>query len=555
MRLHSRLLQPGWKVAALGLSVLVIAALFGWSVGGAGPSEKALASTTASTPATTTLAGSGYWLVGADGGVFDFGDAQFHGSGESLHLRAPIVGIAATPDGGGYWLVASDGGVFSYGDAAFHGSTGGLRLNKPIVGLAATPDGGGYWLVASDGGVFSYGDAAFHGSTGGLRLNKPIVGLAATPDGGGYWLVASDGGVFSYGDAAFHGSTGGLRLNKPIVGLAATPDGGGYWLVASDGGVFSYGDAAFHGSTGGLRLNKPIVGLAATPDGGGYWLVASDGGVFTYGDAAFQGSTGGLRLNGPVVAVAGDSARSAPVGAAAGNSAASGFCTNPSFSSSNPEATDNTDAAGGVLNWWVNNDAWNQDHDGPQTINVCNQSSWYAVSNQPNVQGMVETYPDTEYDVGGRNGHTTKTISAFHSITSTFAESNPTDANWDAAYDIWLNNWSKEIMIWNQWNGGQSFWPSQANGSGGFALTLDGVPYHFFDNGGELMFFRDTQTASGSVDILAALNWLVAHPNVDSADTAVTASDVPTQLEYGTEVAATNGPETFNVTGLTFSLS
>ena len=315
MRPRSGSLRVAEKVAALGLSVLVIAALLIWSVGGAGPPTAALASTAT----TTTGAGSGYWLAGADGGVFNFGVAQFDGSGGSLHLRAPIVGMATTPGGGGYWLVASDGGVFTFGDAVFHGSTGGLRLNKPIVGMAATPDGGGYWLVASDGGVFTYGDAVFHGSTGGLRLNKPIVGMAATRDGGGYWLVASDGGVFTYGDAVFHGSTGGLRLNKPIVGMAATPDGGGYWLVASDGGVFTYGDAVFHGSTGGLRLNKPIVGMAATP-GDGYWLVASDGGVFTFGDAMFRGSTGSLSLNAPVVAAAGDQAGLAPAMAPADGS-------------------------------------------------------------------------------------------------------------------------------------------------------------------------------------------------------------------------------------------
>ncbi len=64
------------------------------------------------------------------------------------------MGIAGTPHGGGYWLVASDGGVFSYGDAQFHGSLGGMDLNAPIVGIAATPDGGGYWMVGSDGGVF-----------------------------------------------------------------------------------------------------------------------------------------------------------------------------------------------------------------------------------------------------------------------------------------------------------------------------------------------------------------------------------------------------------------
>ena len=68
--------------------------------------------------------------------------------------------------GDGYWLVGADGGVFNGGGAVFHGGTGGARLHRPIVGIAPTPDGGGYWLVASDGGVFTFGDARFFGSTG-----------------------------------------------------------------------------------------------------------------------------------------------------------------------------------------------------------------------------------------------------------------------------------------------------------------------------------------------------------------------------------------------------
>ena len=191
--------------------------------------------------------------------------------------------------GGGYWLVAADGGVFSFGDAGFHGSAGGQALNEPVVGMAVTPDGGGYWLAAGDGGVFAYGDAAFYGSAGSVMLNKPVVGIAATPTGKGYWMVAADGGIFNYGDAGFYGSAGGMALNKPIVGMAPTQTGKGYWLVASDGGIFSYGDAVFHGSAGGMTLNQPMVGMSATADGGGYWMVASDGGVFTYGDAAYLG--------------------------------------------------------------------------------------------------------------------------------------------------------------------------------------------------------------------------------------------------------------------------
>ena len=83
-----------------------------------------------------------------------YGDARFAGStGAHARLNAPVVGMAATPDGGGYWLVAADGGIFNYGDAAFSGSAGSLPLAAPIVGMAAGP-GGGYWLVARDGGVF-----------------------------------------------------------------------------------------------------------------------------------------------------------------------------------------------------------------------------------------------------------------------------------------------------------------------------------------------------------------------------------------------------------------
>jgi hypothetical protein len=245
--------------------------------------------------------GAGYWSAAADGGVFAFGAADFHGSMGGTRLNRPVVGMAPTPSGKGYWLVASDGGVFAFGDARFFGSTGAITLNRPIVGMQSTPSGKGYWLVASDGGVFAFGDAAFYGSTGALRLNSPVVGMAATPSGKGYWMVAADGGVFAFGDASFRGSTGAIRLNRPVVGMAPTVSGRGYQLVASDGGVFAFGDAQFFGSTGGIRLNSPVVGAQATPSGRGYWMVAADGGIFAFGDASFVGSTGAIRLNSPVV--------------------------------------------------------------------------------------------------------------------------------------------------------------------------------------------------------------------------------------------------------------
>ena len=50
-------------------------------------------------------------------------------------LDQPIVGMAATENGDGYWLVAADGGIFNYGDAGFSGSTG-ASAQQPVVGMA-----------------------------------------------------------------------------------------------------------------------------------------------------------------------------------------------------------------------------------------------------------------------------------------------------------------------------------------------------------------------------------------------------------------------------------
>ena len=49
--------------------------------------------TTTTTTSATSSPVAGYWLAGADGGVFSFGDAGFYGSMGDQHLNAPIVGI------------------------------------------------------------------------------------------------------------------------------------------------------------------------------------------------------------------------------------------------------------------------------------------------------------------------------------------------------------------------------------------------------------------------------------------------------------------------------
>ncbi len=250
---------------------------------GSGPPSPESASFVPSAP-ITVAARSGYWMLGADGKVFAFGDATHYGN-----AGGPVVAFAARKDGSGYWVVDAAGTVHPFGTAAGHGGRPALRPGEQVRTISATPSGNGYWLFTNNGRVFAYGDAHWHGDMAAVRLEGPIVASVATSTGLGYYLVGSDGGVFAFGDARFHGSVGGERLNRAIVGISPTPDGRGYWLVASDGGVFAF-DAPFRGSMGGIPLNKPVTGLVAF--GNGYLMVASDGGVFDLSDKPFVGSLG-----------------------------------------------------------------------------------------------------------------------------------------------------------------------------------------------------------------------------------------------------------------------
>jgi len=263
-----------------------------------GASTNASGSTT--TPPASDKATTGYYQVGADGGVYAFGDAYFYGSlpERGITPAAPIVGITTTPDHKGYWLIGADGGVFAFGDAWNYGSLPerAITPSSPIVGLVRTVDGEGYWLVGADGGVYAFGDALYWGSLpeGGITPAQSIVAMISTPTDLGYWLVGADGGVYAFGDAYFYGSLPerDITPTAPIVGVARSAQGKGYWLLSADGGVYSFGNAPFRGSLSerGIAPYGPAVGFAGTDNREGYWLASADGGVYAFGDAYFQGS-------------------------------------------------------------------------------------------------------------------------------------------------------------------------------------------------------------------------------------------------------------------------
>jgi len=180
------------------------------------------------TALAATPSGQGLWGFTDHGRLVVLGDAQRHVTGGvsdllSFALNAPIIASVVTPDGGGYYMLGADGGVFVFGNAVYQGSLPGLGVvpNEPAVGLVPDPDGLGYWIVAGDGGVFGFG-AEYQGSLppvlGVTPLNEPIVGMVSYGDG--YLQVAADGGVFNFSTSPFLGSLGATPPDTPIVAIA-----------------------------------------------------------------------------------------------------------------------------------------------------------------------------------------------------------------------------------------------------------------------------------------------------------------------------------------------
>jgi hypothetical protein len=102
-----------------------------------------------------TLGKVGYWMLGADARVYNFGSA-FPGG-----RAAAAAAVAITPkrDGSGYWIVDAAGHVFTAGTAQQFGGAPRLGIQEVVTTISATPTGAGYWLFTNRGRVVAYGDA------------------------------------------------------------------------------------------------------------------------------------------------------------------------------------------------------------------------------------------------------------------------------------------------------------------------------------------------------------------------------------------------------------
>jgi hypothetical protein len=216
-------------------------------------------------------------------------------------------------------------------------------------------------------------------------------------------------------------------------------------------------------------------------------------------------------------------------------------CT-PVWSSSAPMGTWTVDP------YAARNNMWSGDA-GPQTISACSWHQWSVVSNQPGTgtDDGVKTYPDTQRIVN-------LPLSSLTSLPSTFDVTTPAGGGvvpangkqWDAAYDLWLDNYGTEVMVWNNWTMHWQYWWNTYHG---IQVSIDGVAYHAYRNsdGNGLWFVRDQVTNKGSVDLGHVLAWAVAHGWLRS-------SQAVNDIEYGFEVAYTGTPTTFTLNDYTLSV-
>jgi hypothetical protein len=179
----------------------------------------------------------------------------------------------------------------------------------------------------------------------------------------------------------------------------------------------------------------------------------------------------------------------------------------------------------------IYNNEWNTSAAGPQTIWADSFHHWGVTTDQA-LTTAVKTYPCVQ------KNYPNIPYSELTYLRSGFTQSMPFAPYLDAeaAYDLWLNNYKIEVMMWVD-NHGQT--PA---GSVIAHVNIYGENFAVYQRGSFMFTFLLTgkQQTTGKAHLLSALRWLVNHhwlrENVRL-----------TQANFGWEVAASDGFADFTV--------
>jgi len=204
----------------------------------------------------------------------------------------------------------------------------------------------------------------------------------------------------------------------------------------------------------------------------------------------------------------------------------------------------------------VNQDPWSGGQ-GPQVLTASSFQNWSVTATDTDpadAPGEVLTYPDASfnyYQVGPPAQYDLNNIT---SLTSDFTESMPqlSDLDAEAAYDIWLNNWDTEVMVWVDTAPAMDRNLADSGDTKVGTYTYDGQNFSLWTNGtginGFYIFLLDHNETSGSVDLKAMLETLVSLNYIP-------ATSPLTEIPFGWEICDTGGkPVTFSLSRFEVSL-
>lgn len=205
----------------------------------------------------------------------------------------------------------------------------------------------------------------------------------------------------------------------------------------------------------------------------------------------------------------------------------------------------------------VNQDPWTTSQ-GPQVLSASSFQNWSvtATDTDPsNAPGEVLTYPDASFNYyvlntaasGYKTPPSQYDLNNITSLTSDFTESMPqnSDLNAEAAYDLWLNNWQTEVMVWVDTS------PAKDRNLADDGMTKVGTYTYLGQNfalwrsgsgiTGFYVFLLDHNETSGTVDLKSMLETMVSLGYIPAASPL-------TQIPFGWEISDTGGkPVTFSM--------
>lgn len=264
-------------------------------------------------------------------------------------------------------------------------------------------------------------------------------------------------------------------------------------------------------------------------------LIASIGGIAWVAHAApntFSSfETNSATISAPATSVS-DTSASGGSAVKFAPAAAQPACTNPVFSTSDPNGGWST---GG---YYVHNNMWNWQGNDAETLYACSFSNWYVDATIYNNAGEVKTYPNVHKDLP--NAFTTGVpYNNYSTISSAFAGSGPGNGIYNIAYDIWMNgvgwgNGTTEVMIWTE-NVNQRPLGSIKSNVTSSGMTWD--IWHYNAGGANVVSFAARSTMpSGTLNLKEMINtaisrgYIPANPSIN-------------QIGYGVEICSTDGQQ------------